>query len=102
MRQLHTSLRIRDFLYKIVLTLLLANLLPLQSAAAAACSAPTETTVTEGGITYAVRTFTSVSTNCTWSIPAGVTNIQLLIVGGGGGAGFGSCGGGGGQWNGFV
>ena len=85
MRHLHTSLRFRDFLYKIVLTLLLANLLPLQSAVAAACSAPTETTVTEGGITYAVRTFTSVSANCTWSIPAGVTNIQLLIVGGGGG-----------------
>ena len=90
------NVRITDFLCKMICALLLTNLIPLQSASAAACSTPTETTVIEGGITYSVRTFTTVSTNCTWSIPAGVTNIQLLIVGGGGGAGFGSCGGGGG------
>jgi hypothetical protein len=52
------------------------------------------TTSTEGNFTL-VR-FSTALANCTWNVPAGVTNLGLLIVGGGGGAGFGSLGGGGG------
>lgn len=40
--------------------------------------------------------FTAAQSGCTWSIPAGVSAVDVLIVGGGGGAGFGSLGGGGG------
>jgi hypothetical protein len=52
------------------------------------------TTSTDGNFTL-VR-FSDAQANCTWNVPAGVTNLGLLIVGGGGGAGFGSLGGGGG------
>jgi len=40
--------------------------------------------------------FTAAQTACTWSIPAGVSSVDVLVVGGGGGAGFGNNGGGGG------
>jgi hypothetical protein len=61
-----------------------------------ACTTPTTTSLTETGTTYTVQTFTTVESNCTWTIPAAVTSIEVLVVGGGGGAGFGACGGGGG------
>lgn len=37
-----------------------------------------------------------ISNKCTWYTPAGISNIEVLVVGGGGGGGFGSLGGGGG------
>ena len=63
---------------------------------AAVCTTPTQSSVTENGTTYTVQTFTTVATNCTWTIPTGVIGIEVVLVGGGGGAGYGSCGGGGG------
>ncbi len=40
--------------------------------------------------------FTTAQSGCTWTIPAGVALVDVLIVGAGGGAGFGGLGGGGG------
>ena len=54
-----------------------------------ACS-PSSTS--SGG--YTILTFTSVTT-CNWSVPAGVTAADVLVVGGGGGAGSGGGGAGG-------
>jgi hypothetical protein len=62
-----------------------------QPALAAACSG---TTGTDGSFT--LMKFTTAQSGCTWSVPAGVTSLGVLVVGGGGGAGFGSLGGGGG------
>ena len=67
-----------------------------QTASAAVCTTPTQSSLTDTGVTYTVQTFTNVESNCTYTIPAGVISVDLLIVGGGGGAGFGNCGGGGG------
>lgn len=63
----------------------------ISPATAAAC---TGTTGTSGS--YTLMQFTAAQTGCTWSIPAGVSSVDVLIVGGGGGAGFGGLGGGGG------
>jgi hypothetical protein len=67
-----------------------------QTASAAVCTTPTQSSLTDNGVTYTVQSFTTVESNCTFTIPAGVISLDLFIVGGGGGAGFGSCGGGGG------
>lgn len=80
----------------ISINLLFSILTGTPAAQAAACTTPTQGSLSDGGLTYITQTFTTVSSNCTWTIPAGVSLMQLLIVGGGGGAGFGSCGGGGG------
>lgn len=69
---------------------------PIPQAQAAACATPTQSSFTETGTTYTLQTFSTVVANCTWSIPAGVSSVKIIVVGGGGGAGFGSCGGGGG------
>ena len=86
----------RVFTVLISLQLLFSILAGAPAAQAAACTTPTQGSLTDGGITYITQTFTNVSSNCTWTVPASVSQMQLLIVGGGGGAGFGSCGGGGG------
>lgn len=79
--------------YKILIFVLLApSLIFLEPAHATACTGPA--TSTDGNFTL-VR-FSTAQANCTWNIPAGVTSLGVLIVGGGGGAGFGSLGGGGG------
>lgn len=44
----------------------------------------TETTYTDGGVTYKVHTFT---TSGTFSVSQGSTNVDYLIIGGGGGGG---------------
>lgn len=78
---------------------LLTTLTPIvlsQSASALNCVTPTESSYLDGSDTYTVQTFTNIANNCDWTVPAGVTSIGSVIVGGGGGAGFGSCGGGGG------
>jgi hypothetical protein len=78
------------------------SLFQSQGAFAAACTTPTSTTWTGDGVTgtsgvvYTLRKFLAVETGCTWTIPAGVSAIDVLAVGGGGGAGFGNLGGGGG------
>lgn len=55
----------------------------------------TPTSVSSGGST--ILTFTSI-TDCAWSIPSGVTAVDVLAVGGGGGGGSdGGSGGGGGE-----
>lgn len=56
----------------------------------AACS-PSES-ISNG---YAVLTFTTTGT-CEWTVPAGVTKVEVLLVGGGGGGGHTAGGGGGG------
>jgi hypothetical protein len=86
----------RVFTVLISLQLLFSILAGAPAAQAAACTTPTQGSLTDGGVTYITQTFTNVSSNCTWTVPASVSQMQLLIVGGGGGAGFGSCGGGGG------
>jgi hypothetical protein len=80
-------------IYRILIFVLLApSIIFIESAHAAACTGPT--TTTDGNFTL-VR-FSTAQANCTWNVPAGVTSLGVLIVGGGGGAGFGSLGGGGG------
>lgn len=59
---------------------LTAVLVP-EPAAAAACS-PTTGSVSIGGVTYQTATFT---TTCTYTVPAGVTKVDAMLVGGGGG-----------------
>jgi uncharacterized repeat protein (TIGR02543 family) len=66
-----------------------------------ACSPSTDTTTSVG---YTILTFTS-TTTCSWSVPAGVTAADVLVVGGGGGGsgnrsttGAGGSGGGGGVY----
>ncbi|MGA1346355.1 MAG: LamG domain-containing protein, partial [Ilumatobacteraceae bacterium] len=53
------------------------------------------------GVRYIVEEFTDTSASCNWTVPAGVTEVDALVVGGGGGGGggnssFGNAGGGGG------
>ena len=96
-RRLHVSSSVKRHLATISFSALLVGLIvPMPLAHGVACIAPTQSTLVDGGLTYTVQTFTSVQSNCTWTIPSGVTAVGVLIVGGGGGAGFGSCGGGGG------
>lgn len=61
----------------------------VEPASAVACN-PTSTT---SGSTVVLR-FTTVG-SCTWTVPAGLTAINILIVGGGGGGGGDAAGGGG-------
>lgn len=70
--------------------------LSIDSAQAAACATPAQSTTVETGTTFTVQTFSSVATNCAWTLPTGVTTFKIIIVGGGGGASFGGCAGGGG------
>lgn len=64
-------------------------------ALAASCS-PGSETYSLDGVNYQVLAFTSTD-SCDWSVPAGVTEIDLLVVGGGG-AGGGLGGGGAGEF----
>ena len=67
-------------------------LIPLAAAppASAACTSSTST-ATVAGSTYEVTAFTGTG-SCTWTVPSGVTSVDVLAVAGGGG---GSGGGGG-------
>ena len=47
------------------------------------------------GSVYAELTFTSTD-SCSWSVPAGLSSLDIVLVGGGGAGGYGSRGGGGG------
>jgi hypothetical protein len=82
--------------WALMLSTLFLFVAPIPVAEAAACASPTQTFFTETGTTYTVQTFSTKTSNCTWSIPTGVSSLRMIIVGGGGGAAFGSCGGGGG------
>ncbi len=64
------------------------------STAASGTCVPEETQYASGGTTYRVVAFKDTG-SCTWTVPAGVTSVDGLLVGGGGGGG-GSIGGGGG------
>ena len=66
-----------------------SSLVFIEPAVAAPCT-PTSTT---SGTTTVLR-FTTVG-SCTWTVPASVTSISILIVGGGGGGGGDAAGGGG-------
>jgi hypothetical protein len=80
-------------IYRILIFALLApSIIFIESAHATACTGPA--TSTDGN--FSLVRFSTAQANCTWNIPAGVTSLGVLIVGGGGGAGFGSLGGGGG------
>jgi len=68
---------------------LLTTLTPIvlsQSASALNCVTPTESSYLDGSDSYTVQTFTNVANNCDWTVPAGVTSIGSVIVGGGDGA----------------
>ena len=69
-------------------------LIPLAAAppASAACTSSVPTTVTLAGSTYVVTTFSGAGSCTAWTVPAGVTTVDVLVVAGGGG---GSGGGGG-------
>jgi hypothetical protein len=82
-----------DFKKRLIFTLILALIIPayidVQKANAVDCS-PTQSRV---GNTI-IQSFTN-TTTCDWTVPAGVTSIRYLIVGGGGSGGSGRGGGGG-------
>lgn len=63
----------------------------IPATAAAACTPSTSTT---SGVT--TLTFTNVGSACDWTIPTGITQFSVLVVGGGGGGGADAGGGGGG------
>ena len=89
-------------LYKLVVgALALSSLMALStnSAGAAPCVSSTSTFTGDGvngtlNAIYTVQTFTS-ATTCDWTVPSGVSKIDLLVVGGGGGGGSWVGGGGG-------
>jgi hypothetical protein len=82
-----------DLKKKLIFTLILALIIPayidVQKANAVDCS-PTQSRV---GNTI-IQSFTT-TTTCDWSVPAGVSSIRYLVVGGGGSGGSGRGGGGG-------
>ena len=82
-----------DLTKRLIFTLILSLAIPqyfnLEEAKAVNCS-PTQTRV---GNTI-IQSFTS-TTTCDWTVPAGVTSIRYLVVGGGGSGGSGRGGGGG-------
>ena len=59
----------------------------------------TKKVIVHDGKPYQMITFTNTSAECSWTVPAGATNIEYLVVGGGGSGGTGGsasgCGGGG-------
>jgi hypothetical protein len=73
--------------------LFIATLIGIAPAQAANCSPSSAPNTSNSAIT--VLTFTTVTT-CDWQVPAGVTEISLVVVGGGGGGGGDAAGGGGG------
>jgi hypothetical protein len=86
----------------VLLALIASTIIPLGSpsisqAANPSCT-PSSTRVTTDG--YLVESFTatnnSTTTTCDWSVPLGVSAVDVLVVGGGGGGGYNSGGGGGG------
>ena len=94
-----STLRLRAASIVAAFACLFSTAMPItlhQNAQALNCVTPTESSYVDGSNSYIVQTFTNVANNCDWTVPAGVTSIESVIVGGGGGAGFGSCGGGGG------
>ena len=79
---------------KLIIVGLLSVLIPNFSPTAAQANScnPAATSTVD---IYTVLTFTSTST-CNWTVPTGVTSIDLFMVGGGGGGGTdGGAGGGG-------
>lgn len=65
------------------------------TAIAASCT-PASDTYSDDGVNYQVLVFTNSST-CDWSVPEGVAEVDLLVIGGGG-AGGGLGGGGAGEF----
>jgi hypothetical protein len=63
--------------------------------ASGTCS-PARSTHVANGTRYIVEEFTDTSASCNWTVPAGVTEVDVLVVGGGGGGGNRIGGGGGG------
>jgi hypothetical protein len=82
-----------DVKKKIVFTLILAFIFPLYVEAPTANADNCSPTQTRNGSSV-ILSFTSVTT-CDWTVPAGITSIRYLIVGGGGSGGSGRGGGGG-------
>lgn len=84
---LHRSLRKQILTFLLILTVFASSFNPFNvtTAFAAAC-APSETTYSSGSTTYHVLKFTSTG-SCEWTVPAGVSELDVLIVGGGGGGG---------------
>jgi hypothetical protein len=72
--------------------LFLATLTGIAPAEAATCSPSSAANTSNSAII--VLTFTTVTT-CDWQVPAGVSEISLVVVGGGGGGGGDAAGGGG-------
>jgi hypothetical protein len=84
----------RSRISKLLTALLIGGLIPAfvpTPAVATGCAAANTSTVD----IYTVLTFTSTAT-CNWSVPTGVTSIDVFMVGGGGGGGADGGGGGGG------
>jgi len=87
-----------------LITLIFSTFSPIHSANAATVgSAPCIATVSsETGVSsttsgnYCYVSFTSKAAATTWTVPAGVTSVDLLLIAGGGGGGGGAWGGGGG------
>ena len=73
-------------------TLFLATLTVITPAQAANCSPSSAPNTSNSAIT--VLTFTTITT-CDWQVPAGVSEISLVVVAGGGGGGGDAAGGGG-------
>jgi uncharacterized repeat protein (TIGR02543 family) len=67
-----------------------------QASAVPACNFQTSTYFVDSATAYEQVTFTDTSTStsggCNWSVPAGVSSVDILIVGGGGGGGGGVIG----------
>ena len=82
-----------EFKKKIIFTLILAFIFPLYVATPNANAVNCAPTQTRSG-DRVILSFTSVTT-CDWTVPAGITSIRYLIVGGGGSGGSGRGGGGG-------
>ena len=80
----------------LVLSTLFIFYSPIPQAQAAPCTTPSQSSFTETGTTYTIQTFSTKTSNCSWTVPINVSSIRIVLVGGGGGAGFGGCGGGGG------
>lgn len=79
----------KRLIFVLALSLVIPQYFQIEKAVAVDC-VPTQTRV---GNTI-IQSFTSVTT-CDWTVPAGVTSIRYLVVGGGGAGGSGRGGGGG-------
>ena len=91
MREIVKFRKLLRIIFSVLLIAIGVQAISSTSASAAAC-VPTESVVAN---TYTFDTFTATGT-CTWTVPYGVSAIDILIVGAGGGGGNDNGGGGGG------